>query len=328
MTVATAPAVEAQQKVYPESISVIDSHTEGEPTRVVVSGWPALQSKSMAERRDELKQKWDHLRSAIICEPRGHDALVGALLTEPVTAGAAAGVIFFNNVGYLGMCGHGLIGVVRTLQHMGRLQPGQVTIDTPVGTVGAQLHDDGSVTIRNVPSYCHARNVSVEVPTVGRISGDIAWGGNWFFITHLDRPALELQNLDELTRITRVMLTALKQQGITGASGAEIDHIELTGPATADADARNFVLCPGGAYDRSPCGTGTSAKLAALYAAGELKAGQQWRQESVTGGLFTGWLEQQADQLIPFVRGRAFVTGEARFRFDARDPFRDGFTAA
>jgi len=324
----TAVASEQRRDVYPEAIEVIDSHTEGEPTRVVVSGWPAMRATTMAERREELRREWDHLRSAVVCEPRGHDALVGALLTEPVNAGSAAGVIFFNNVGYLGMCGHGLIGLVRTLEHMGRLTPGFVSVDTPVGTVGAQLHEDGSVTIRNVPARCHARNVTVNVPGIGAVTGDVAWGGNWFFITHLDEPALELRNLDELTRITRLMLKCLREQGITGANGEEIDHIELTTHLSGGrADARNFVLCPGGAYDRSPCGTGTSAKLAVLHAEGRLQPGQPFRQESVTGGLFTGWLEQHEGQLVPFVRGHAYVTGEARLRFNAKDPFRAGFTA-
>jgi 4-hydroxyproline epimerase len=255
--------------------------------------------------------------------------MVGALLTAPVNADSVAGVVFFNNVGYLGMCGHGLIGVVRTLAHMGRLGAGEARIDTPVGTVSAQLNADSSVTIRNVPASCYQRDVVVAVPGVGRLQGDIAWGGNWFFITHLDQPPLELPHLDELLRITRATLHALAAQGITGAQGAAIDHVELTAPGAADvADARNFVLCPGGAYDRSPCGTGTSAKLAVLHAQGALQPGQVWRQQSITGGLFEGWLEAQAGELIPFIRGRAYVTGESVLRFDSRDPFRQGFTSA
>jgi len=313
---------------WPEAVRVIDSHTEGEPTRVVIDGWPIPEGTDMPARRDSLRREWDHLRSAVVCEPRGHDAMVGALLTPPVNPGSATGVVFFNNVGYLGMCGHGLIGVVRTLEHMGRLRPGVVQVDTPVGTVSAELGPDGMVTIRNVPAYCHATDVSVEVPGVGSVTGDVAWGGNWFFITELDRPALEMANVEPLTRITRAILASLREQGVTGADGAEIDHVELAGPpARGDADARNFVLCPGGAYDRSPCGTGTSAKMAVLHHRGLLKPAQLWRQESVTGGLFTGWLEEQDGQLIPRVRGSAFVTGEATLRFDGRDPFRRGFTA-
>ena len=322
------PQQDAHIRSYPERIRVIDSHTEGEPTRVVVDGWPRLRGATMAERRTELARDWDHLRSAVVCEPRGHDALVGALLTPPVSPAALAGIVFFNNVGYLGMCGHGLIGVVRTLAHLGRVDAGVVQLDTPVGTVSAELQPDGAVTIGNVPAYCHARGVHVDVPHVGRLTGDVAYGGNWFFITHIDRPSLELRNVDELLGITRATLAALRAQGITGAAGAEIDHVELTAQAAdAAADARNFVLCPGGAYDRSPCGTGTSAKLAVLHAEGRLRPGQRWRQQSITGGVFEGWLEERDGELRPFIRGRAWITATAELRFPADDPFRAGFTA-
>jgi 4-hydroxyproline epimerase len=313
---------------YPAFLRVVDSHTGGEPTRVVIEGWPEPAGGTMAERRDDLRRRFDHLRSAAVCEPRGHDALVGALLTSPVNADSAAGVIFFNNVGYLGMCGHGLIGVVRTLEHLGRLGAGCVRIDTPAGTVSAELSADGAVTVRNVPARCHARGVTVTVPGVGPLTGDIAYGGNWFFITELEGIPLELVNQFELTRVTRATLAALESQGITGAAGARIDHVELSGPpARTDADSRNFVLCPGGAYDRSPCGTGTSARMAALHAAGRLEPGQRWRQESITGSLFTGWLEERGAELVPCIQGHAWITGEAVLRFDPTDPFRGGFTA-
>lgn len=314
---------------FPAVIRVVDSHTEGEPTRVVVDGWRQPAGATMAARRDDLAANWDHLRSAVVCEPRGHDAMVGALLTPPVSADTAAGVIFFNNVGYLGMCGHGTIGVVRTLEHMGRIQVGEVRLDTPVGTVAAELAQDGSVTIRNVPSYCHARDVAVDVPGLGRVVGDVAYGGNWFFLTHLEGMDVTLGNVDALTRVTLAIMEALRRQGVTGAAGAEIDHVELAAPPVLpDADGRNFVLCPGGAYDRSPCGTGTSAVMAALHARGKLAIGAQWRQESITGSVFTGWLERSGEQLIPHIRGMAYVTGEATLRFDPTDPFRAGFTAA
>lgn len=255
--------------------------------------------------------------------------MVGALLTPAVSKESVAGVIFFNNVGCLGMCGHGTIGVVRTLEHLGRITAGQVHLDTPVGPVAAELGVDGSVTIRNVPSYCHARDVAVEVPELGRVVGDVAYGGNWFFLTHWERTPLALTEVDDLTRITRTIMAALRAQGITGQGGAEIDHVELSAaPTRPDADARNFVLCPGGAYDRSPCGTGTSAVMAARHARGTLAVGAHWRQESITGSLFTGWLEEQDGRLIPHVRGTAFIIGETTLRFDPTDPFRAGFTTA
>jgi proline racemase len=313
---------------WPASIDVVDSHTEGEPTRVVVEGWPQPAGTTMAERRAFLLGHQDRLRQAVVCEPRGHDAIVGALLTPPVEPGSHAGVVFFNNAGALGMCGHGLIGVVRTLEFLGRLSPGGLRIDTPVGTVGALLEADGAVTIENVPAFCHAQDVAVDVPSLGRVTGDVAWGGNWFFLTELEALPLELANAGALTDATSRVLEALAAQGITGRDGGAIDHVELFGPPRRnDADSRNFVLCPGLAYDRSPCGTGTSAKLAVLAARGKLAPGRRWRQESITGSLFEGWLEEKDGVLVPHIRGRAFVTGRATLFFNPSDPFREGFTA-
>ena len=307
----------------PSSIRVVDSHTEGEPTRVVIDGLPQPAGASMAERRDDLRARYDHLRRAIVCEPRGSSAIVGALLTPPVTPDSLAGIVFFNNETYLGMCGHGLIGVVRTLEHLGRLAPGVVRFDTPVGAVSAELNADGSVTIQNVPAYCHALDAAVTVPELGVVTGDVAYGGNWFFITHLDLP-LDLGHVGELTRITQSIQDAIDEQGT--ADDVPIDHIEVSGPPRrADADARNFVLCSGGEYDRSPCGTGTSAVMATLHARRRLAIGQEWRQESITGSRFTGWLtEGSRGELVPHIRGTAFVTGEATLRFDPADPFRLG----
>ncbi len=312
---------------WPASVDVVDSHTEGEPTRVVVEGWPKPAGTTMAERRAFLLGHQDRLRQAVVCEPRGHDAMVGALLTPPVEPGSEAGVVFFNNAGALGMCGHGLIGVVRTLEFLGGLAPGALRIDTPVGTVGAVLETQGAVTIENVPAFCHAQDVSLDVPGLGRVTGDVAWGGNWFFLTELETPPLELANAGALTDATSRVLEALAAQGITGRDGALIDHVELIGPPRrSDADSRNFVLCPGRAYDRSPCGTGTSAKLAVLAARGKLAPGRRWRQESITGSLFEGWLEKKDGILVPHIRGRAYVTGRSTLFFDASDPFREGFT--
>ena len=316
--------------VFPQTIRVVDSHTEGEPTRVVFDGWPQPAGSTMAERRDDLRARYDHLRRAVVCEPRGHDAIVGALLTPPVTSDATAGIIFFNNGTYLGMCGHGLIGVVRTLEYLGRVGRGVSRYDTPVGTVSAELADDGSVTIENVAAHCHATDVAVNVPGIGRVVGDVAYGGNWFFLTRLPNVSLGLDRARDLTRLTQSIQDALRAAGITGANGADIDHIELSAaPTRDDADARNFVLCSGGEYDRSPCGTGTSAIMAARYRRGQLALGEPWRQESVAGSLFTGWLTAGPNgTLIPHVRGTAFVTGEATLRFDPRDPFRGGLGAA
>ncbi len=317
---------------FPARLRVVDSHTEGEPTRVVVEGWPALAAPTMEGRRLELVERFDSLRRASVLEPRGYEAIVGALLTPPVAEGSVTGVVFYNNVGPLWMCGHGLIGLVRTLEHLGRIGPGAVRVDTPAGTAGAELAADGLVTIENVPSWSYRRDVAVEVPGLGRIEGDVSYGGNWFFLAHLDGERLELANLERLRAVTVAIQQALRERGITGAEGAEIDHIEVFGPpARPDADSKNYVLCPGGEYDRSPCGTGTSAKMATLHARGELAVGQRWRQESITGSLFTGWLEERGEGekklLIPRVQGRAFITGETTLLFDPDDPFRAGFSA-
>jgi proline racemase len=313
---------------WPDQLEVVDSHTEGEPTRVVIDGWPQPEGRTMAERRAFLLAHQDGLRQAVVCEPRGHEAVVGALLTPPVEAGSAAGVVFFDNAGALGMCGHGLIGVARTLEFLGRLAPGPVRIDTPVGTASAEVEADGAVTIENVPAFCHARDVSVDVPEVGRVTGDVAWGGNWFFLTEAPAPAIALANVAALTNITSRILAALRAAGVTGRDGAPVDHVELFGPPRRpDADARSFVLCPSLAYDRSPCGTGTSAKMAVLAARGTLAPGGRWRQESVTGSLFEGWLEERGGALVPHVRGRAFVTARATLFFHPRDPFRAGMPA-
>jgi 4-hydroxyproline epimerase len=309
-------------------IDVIDSHTEGEPTRVVVSGGPDLDGGTLCERRERFRTSFDRYRSAVVNEPRGSDAMVGALLCPPSDPACAAGVIFFNNVGYLSMCGHGTIGLVITLAHIGRIGPGTHAIETPAGVVAATLHENGAVTIRNVPSYRLAASVAVAVDGFGTVTGDVAWGGNWFYLVP-DSPApLELKNLDVLTDYTWRVRQALQRNGITGANGQEIDHIEVFGPPKrSDADARNFVLCPGKAYDRSPCGTGTSAKLACLYADGKLAPGATWRQESITGSLFEGSVEIRNGDVYPLITGTAHVTAEARLLLDEQDPFCWGIPA-
>jgi 4-hydroxyproline epimerase len=304
-------------------IEVIDSHTGGEPTRVVVAGGPDLGGGSMAERAVRFRERFDGFRSATVNEPRGNDAIVGALLCQPSDPTCDAGVIFYNNVGYLGMCGHGTIGLVVTLAHMGRVQPGSTCrLETPVGNVEARLNANGSVTIRNVASYRSAARVPVEVPGIGTVYGDIAWGGNWFFLCGGHGQALSLGRVDQLTDFAWRIRQGLEAHGITGAEGGLIDHIELFGPPTAPgADSKNFVLCPGKAYDRSPCGTGTSAKLACLYADGKLQPGEIWRQESITGSVFEGAVRLVDGQLYPEITGHAYVNAEASLLLDERDPF-------
>jgi 4-hydroxyproline epimerase len=309
-------------------IQVVDSHTAGEPTRVVIAGGPDLGAGTVAERLEVLRTRHDDFRSAVVNEPRGSDALVGALLCEPAAPSCSAGVIFFNNVGTIGMCGHGTIGLVVTLAHLGRIGPGEHRIETAVGVVAARLHESGAVSVRNVPSYRHARGVRVEVPGHGTVTGDIAWGGNWFFLVEGHGQALELKNVEKLVELTWAVRQALSRQGVTGANGREIDHIELFGPSPRPGmDARNFVLCPGKAYDRSPCGTGTSAKLACLVADAKLAPGQVWRQEGILGTVFEGRAELADGGVVPTITGEAYVTAETTLLLDSRDPFAKGIRA-
>jgi 4-hydroxyproline epimerase len=308
-----------------QRIAVIDTHTGGEPTRVVISGGPDLGRGSMAERLAVFRDRHDAFRSAIVGEPRGSDVLVGAILLPPVDASCAAGVIFYNNVGYLGMCGHGTIGVAVALAHLGRIGPGSHRFETPVGTVAVSLEGRNLVTIDNVPSYRLTRGAKVDVPGLRTYTGDVAWGGNWFFLVHDHGETLNVANVDRLTDVTWRIRKALIANAITGAAGAEIDHIELYGPPTVPkADSKCFVLCPGKAYDRSPCGTGTSAKIACLFADGKLNEREIWRQESIIGSVFEAWAVKADEGIRPQIRGSAYVNAESTFIVDPDDPFTFG----
>jgi 4-hydroxyproline epimerase len=282
-------------------LPVIDSHTGGEPTRVVLGGITAAELETY--------------RRAILCEPRGHEVIVGALLLPPSGPGCAAGVIFFNNVGLLGMCGHGMIGLIATLHHLGRITVGEHRVETPVGVVTATLHDSGRVSIRNVPSFRAAARVQA-----GGVTGDVAWGGNWFFLVADHGLDITLANIPALTRAALDIRSAVHAAGYP-----EVDHIELFCPPHDAANhSRNFVLCPGGEYDRSPCGTGTSAKLACLAADGLLAPGSVWRQESVLGTVFEGSYEPCEQGILPTISGHAFITAESTLILSPGDPFRLG----
>ncbi len=307
------------------SIQVVDSHTAGEPTRVVIAGAPALGEGTPVSRLEILRSQHDSFRTAVLAEPRGSEVLVGALLCIPHDPSAAAGVIFFNDVGYLGMCGHGSIGLIATLAYLRRIEPGAHRVETPVGPVNAMLHADGAVSIANVPSYRYLKQVEVRVPEYGTMHGDIAWGGNWFFLVSDHRLSLHAEHRVALTAASSAVRRALEVCGIRGKDGALIDHIEFTGPAEDPANSgRNFVLCPGAAFDRSPCGTGTSAKMACLFADGKLQPGQVWRQEGILGTVFEGSVSVAGDVLTPTIKGSAYITAESTLLFDDRDPFQQG----
>jgi 4-hydroxyproline epimerase len=299
------------------TISVIDSHTGGEPTRVVIAGGPDLPGQTISERLESFRKGHDRFRSAIVNEPRGSDAMVGGLLCEPFDKSCAAGIIFFNNVGYLGMCGHGTIGLVATLAHMGRIKAGEHRIETPVGIVTVRLNEDGSVSLDNVPSYRKTHNATIKSGDRIVAEGDVAWGGNWFFLAKASNLSVGIESLTQISWDLR--------QAVNAGGFPEVDHIELFGePLDPKANSRSFVLCPGKAYDRSPCGTGTSAKLACLAADGVLQEGETWIQESIIGSQFKGkyrWLDRDKGIIVPTITGAAFVNSEATFLLDERDPF-------
>jgi 4-hydroxyproline epimerase len=304
------------------AVEVVDSHTGGEPTRVVLAGGPDLGGGHLADRLERMRAHHDDFRRSVLLEPRGSDVLVGALLCEAHEPDCLAGVIFFNNVGYLGMCGHGLIGLLATLAHLGRIRPGIHRIDTPVGVVETTLHDNGEVCLTNVPSRRTVRDLAITVPGIGEVRGDVAWGGNWFFLVTSITLVLSLDHLATLLRITGTIRHALN-----AGPHPEIDHIELFGPGQCGGDSRNFVLCPGKVYDRSPCGTGTSAKLACLAADGKLAPDVPWCQEGIVGSIFTGsyrWLDRAQGIIAPTIRGRAFVTAQTQLLFHPQDPFAGG----
>ena len=312
-------------------VRVVDSHTEGEPTRVVLEGAPDLGGGTVAAQANVFRERFDWFRSAIVNEPRGNDAIVGALIVPPSSPRAVCGVIFFNNVSTLHACGHGTIGLAATLAWLGKVGEGRQVVETPVGEVAFAIENDGTVAIDNVASYRHAKRVLVEFELEGarrKVVGDIAWGGNWFFLVDDHQEELKLSNVERLTSVGWAIRQGLERAGITGKDGGLIDHVELFGaPSRADCDSKNFVLCPGKAYDRSPCGTGTSAKLACLVADGKLAEGTMWRQESILGSRFVCSVRVVGDQVMATIRGSAFVTAESTLLFDARDPFRHGIRA-
>lgn len=310
----------------PDFLEVIDSHTGGEPTRVIVSGGPDLGKGSMHERMVVLRDEFDEIRHAVLDEPRGSQILVGALLCEPVNPACAGGVIFFNNSGYLNMCGHGTIGLAVTLGHLGRISRGKHRLETVVGEVSFDYQGGASVMIENVPSYRYRKAVSLEVEGFGRVTGDIAWGGNWFFMVEREAEEVVPERVEWLSQFARAVRRSLEKEGVTGENGAVIDHVEFAAPSeTEGIDSRNFVFCPGLVFDRSPCGTSTSAKVACLIEDGKLKPGDIWRQQGIVGSVFEGSGRMEGRKVIPQIRGEAFVTGVSKLCFHPEDPFRKGF---
>jgi 4-hydroxyproline epimerase len=301
-------------------IRVADSHTGGEPTRVVLPGQFEFNATTMQGRMEELYSMHADLTRALVSEPRGSSAWVGAVMTPAEHPDSDCGIIFFNQTGPLGMCGHGTIGVAETIRFLEGKQDAELRFDTGVGTVCVTPHEDGDFSFENVVSYRKATDVPIEVPSLGTVIGDVAYGGNWFFLVRSLILAPDDQDSVKWTQLTLAILGAVRQAGYP-----EVDHVEVFGPSRIPGrDSRSFVLCPSGGYDRSPCGTGTSAKLACLAADGLLTEGETWFQESFVGSVFAGSIRAVEGGVVPRIRGRAHMMGLGEVCFESTDPFRWG----
>ena len=308
-------------------LTVIDSHTEGEPTRVVLSGGPDLGEGSLAEKAQRLATEHQDFYRSLVVEPYGQEAMVGALLVEPSDPSCVTGVIYFDAAAVIGMCGHGTIGLAATLAHLGRIDVGTHKIETPVGIVEITLQDKNTVRVQNIESHRYQKGVELDVPEVGKVVGDIAYGGNWFFIVNNSPTKVEPNNIRQLTEYAIKVRECLYEQGVEGEKGGVIDHIIFYGPAlTTQGHSRNFVLCPDDAYDRSPCGTGSSARLACLAADQRLAPNEKIYQESIIGSGYTLSYQTGTSQgkVIPSITGQAFVTREAKMMINTNDPLRHG----
>jgi 4-hydroxyproline epimerase len=298
-------------------VKILDSHAGGAPTRLMLSGGPELGAGPLAERAKVFQEKHDRFRRATVGEPRGSDAVMGALLVEPHDKGCQAGLIFFSNAGYPSLSAHGIIGSVVSLAHLGRIKPGPVKLDTPAGPVSAVLGAGGEVSFENVPAYRREKDLPLYLPGVGDVNVDLAYGGAWFCLIEQHDQRLALDNLPQLTDYC-----ARIRQAVSDSGFPEIDHVALFGPGTqAGANSRDFVLGPGKTYERSPSGAATSARLACLAADGKLAAGAEWVQEGILGSVLRAKYRKQGDKIIPTITGHGYIMGEGTLLLDPADPF-------
>ena len=313
----------------PERLRVIDSHTIGEPTRVVldeslVAGLD-LGGGSVRDRRDQFRDRCDHVRSALVGDPRGTTAMVGVILVPPADPTCRFGAFYVNRVGYLDMCGHATIGLAVTLGARGIIEPGDFRLESPAGVVGVTWHGGGEAAFECVPPRRIAQNLALACDDGSQVTGDVATSGLWFYLCRDHGILVEPTAIPALTARAWSIRRALEARGISGDGGEVIDHVVLLGPPRDPGnDGRAFVLCPDGAFDRSPCGTGTSALVGCLFEDGILTAGRTWRQESVLGGVYEASIRRERDILVPTVRGRAWLTAETTLHFAGDDPYRTG----
>lgn len=326
-------------------LNAIDSHTMGEPTRIIVGGIPNLKGKTMAEKKQYLIDELDYLRCAIMHEPRGHQNMFGSIITQPCDDSADFGIIFMDGGGYLNMCGHGTIGAITASIETGMVKACEpvttVTMDTPAGLIKAEAQvNDGKVegvSFLNVPSFLYKKDVEVDVPDVGKIKMDIAFGGSFFAILHASEIGLEIEpkNSNKLTEVAMKIRDAVNEQvEIKHPTLSHIKTVDLVEiydkPTNKEATYKNVVIFGQGQVDRSPCGTGTSAKLATLYAKGHIKEGEPFVYESILGTMFKGKIVGttkvgEFDAIIPEITGAAFITGFNTFLIDDKDPVKYGF---
>jgi len=313
----------------PDRLRVIDSHTIGEPTRVVIDDTLVagldLGGGSVRERCDRFRERYDHVRRAIVCDPRGAVAMVGVILLPPADPKCRFGAFYVNRVGFLDMCGHATIGLAVTLGRLGHVEPGSFRLETPAGVVGVTWHGGSEASFECVPPRRIHKTLSLDCDDGSRVTGDVATSGLWFFLCRDHGLPVEPAAIPALTARAWAIRRGLEAAGITGDSGAVIDHVVLLGPPLERVnDGRAFVLCPDGAFDRSPCGTGTSALVGCLFEDGVIGEAQVWRQESVLGGVYEASIRREGGILVPTVRGRAWLTGETTLYFAADDPYREG----
>ncbi|WP_123052677.1 proline racemase [Clostridium sp. JN-1] len=328
-----------------KSIFAVDSHTMGEPTRIVVGGVPNIPGKTMPEKKEYLEKHMDYLRTAIMLEPRGHNDMFGSILTQPTVDEADLGIIFMDGGGYLNMCGHGSIGAATVAVEEGIVPVTEpvtnLTLEAPAGLVKAKVKvEDGKskeVSIVNVPAFLYKRDIEVDVPNIGKVRMDISFGGSFFAIVKAEDLGIEIcpANAQKLIEIGMNVIKAVNEQveiqHPTLSHIKTVDLCEIYGPAkSADAALQNAVIFGQGQLDRSPCGTGTSAKLATLYAKGKLKINEEFVYESILETKFKGRVLEETkvgdyDAIIPEITGSAYITGHNQFFIDPDDPVKYGF---
>ncbi len=328
------------------SITTVDTHTEGEPTRIITGGIPPLRGSTMLDRLDDFRARMDGVRTALLAEPRGHRDMYGCVLTHPTSPEAAYGVFYMDNEDYMTMCGHATVGVSTALVELGMVPVEEPTtrfvLETPAGPVESSVATEGgratSVSFRNVPAYVESLDEELSVPGLGTVAVDVAYGGNWFAFFDAADVGLEL-SLENIGRVVdvgmQVMTAANEQLSVQHPEVPRSNRINIVTAVAAPHDVghtyRNVHVFGARQFDRSPGGTRTCARMAVLLARGELSVGEEVRVESVTGGVFRGRILEETtlagrQAIVPEITGSAHITGFHRFVMDPRDRLRAGFS--